>query len=121
MRTLFVLATLTAASLVTPAFAQSSCTDDKSGGLEKLQATLGETQQTIRGLCAAGKRDEAQAYANRRHQEMANDPYLKQVQNCSREIAAMMPNLNLENPEVVAKQGKNICDTDMPLAAPKTN
>lgn len=86
---------------------------EKAGGqgsLEELQALSHAHRQQVAALCTAGKREQAQAYAQDASQELLKDPRVGKLRQCSRIALQNMPQLN----QVVETGGidpnKHVCD-----------
>ena len=76
--------------------------------IQELQSTGDAINKRIKTLCSAGKKNEAEAYAMKEGMRMQNDPVLKKMQSCSKDIMKQFDFTSM----VSASEGtsKSICD-----------
>ncbi len=66
-------------------------------------------EQKVKALCQAGKRDEAQQLAIQFGREMAANETMKKIQQCSKIMQGMMPQLHIPSQQKLKEQ--HICDS----------
>ena len=61
--------------------------------LEKFEQRANQMQTKVEGLCASGKRDEAQQQAMAFAQELMNNPDIQKIVECGKKMSGMLPKL----------------------------
>ena len=78
--------------------------------LEELGKRAEASGKEIEGLCAAGKRNEAQTKAMKHAKEVMADPEYKKIMQCGEVAQAMLPDLaDLYDPESIGED-QHVCD-----------
>lgn len=86
-----------------------NCYNDAGGqqAMGKMAAQGKQVSAEIKKLCAAGKRDEALALAMKEGKRMSNDPTVKKMQACSKQMQA---NTDFAFMHAEKAGKKHICD-----------
>lgn len=79
--------------------------------LKKFETRGQQMEREVKSLCAAGKRDAAQQKAMAFGKEVAANPSMKKMGECSQMMAGMMPKMPfLQQVEQQSESNRHICD-----------
>lgn len=88
------------------------CVDSAGGqaALDELQNLTNAHREQVSSLCKAGKRDQAQAYAEQAANELQKDARVQKLKNCSRIALQNLPQLSAVAENGGVDPNKHVCD-----------
>lgn len=91
--------------------AQACMADVDQAELKKFEQRANQMEARVKSLCASGKRDEAEKEGIAFGKEVAGDPAMQKMQECSKMMAGAMPGIPATRQEAEAMHAnRHICD-----------
>ena len=91
--------------------AQACMADVDQAELKKFEQRANQMEARVKALCASGKRDEAEKEGIAFGREVAGDPAMQKIQECSKMMAGAMPGMPATRQEAEDRYADgHICD-----------